>query len=625
MDQPEPPVSGTLPPPAAAVPRAAQRVSAHLTRYVALYAFATVWLLMVMLFPTIDTTQDGPSDLRADGAGSELTTEPAGPDSATADTASSVVGEAGGPAAGAGGAPGATPAAARTGSGSGAVGRSGPAAAEASASTPGPVGAPATGTGVTRGGFECRPGVRQIPYSLYAAPCVAKFEGENGGATYRGVTKDTIKIVIRKQADSGGPNAQTVDEVNRAAGRPDRTGAINLLKTYSEYFNKTFELYGRKVVFEEFNGAGVGTEEAQSKGQENACRDANGIVSGPKAFGDVSYATSFIESQPFSECAKEYKLWVPLGAAYFPESFYQRWHPYVWNALTMECEQIGYDMAEYFGKRLMGKKARWAGDGNIPDYKTVDRALGIYVPDNDGYQRCINLEEKELAEKYNYKAKHRVNYQLDVSRFADQATSAVIQYKNAGVTTLQNSCDSISMTFLTQAADSQKWFPEWWIIGVASTDTDGNGRLYSQNQVNGHLFGMSQLGAEAKINAKDGEAYQAFKAVRPNAEPPPGFGFIYYPVVHIFNSLQAAGPTLTPENIAAGLRTMAPGGGSTAPVGTWSFVDDHTAIDDSREVYWRSDVKGYDGKNGAYLETYGGKRFLSGQWPAEEPPIYPST
>lgn len=601
------------------IPRGAQRISAHLTRYAALYAFATVWLLMVMLFPTIDTSQDASTQVSTGGNTTGIVS--GGSTDAGGDLGTAATGDASSQVAGATAAGGAgTRAGSSGGRGTGGAATQGTGGAAGAGA---PSGASATGTGVTRGGFECKPGVRQLPYSVYAAPCVPKFEADNGGATYRGVSRDTIKIAIRKQADSGGPNAQTVDQVNRAAGRPDRTGAIDLLKVYGEYFNNAFELYGRKVVFEEFDGAGVGTEEAQSKGQENACRDANGIVSGPKAFGDLSYSTSFIESQPFSECAKEYKLWVPLGAAYFPEAFYQRWHPYVWNALTMECEQIGHDMAEYLGKRLLGRKAKWAGADNVPDYRTVDRALGIYVPDNDGYQRCINLEEKDLAEKYNYKPRHRVNYQLDVSRFADQATSAVIQYKNAGVTTLQNSCDSISMTFLTQAADSQKWFPEWWIIGVASTDTDGNGRLYSQTQVNGHLFGMSQLGAESKINAKDGEAYLAFKAARPKEEPPPGFGFIYYPIVHIFNSLQVAGRTLTPENIAAGLRAMPAGGSSNAAVGTWGFADDHTAIDDSREVYWRSDVKGYDGKAGAYVETYGGRRFLSGQWPAEEPPVYP--
>jgi hypothetical protein len=32
---------------------------------------------------------------------------------------------------------------------------------------------------------------------------------------------------------------------------------------------------------------------------------------------------------------------------------------------------------------------------------------------------------------------------------------------------------------------------------------------------------------------------------------------------------------------------------------------------------------GPDGKNGTYKETYNGKRFRNGEWPQEDPPIYP--
>ena len=30
-----------------------------------------------------------------------------------------------------------------------------------------------------------------------------------------------------------------------------------------------------------------------------------------------------------------------------------------------------------------------------------------------------------------------------------------------------------------------------------------------------------------------------------------------------------------------------------------------------------------ESQNGRYVETYGGKRFSDGQWPKEEPPVYP--
>ena len=65
--------------------------------------------------------------------------------------------------------------------------------------------------------------------------------------------------------------------------------------------------------------------------------------------------------------------------------------------------------------------------------------------------------------------------------------------------------------------------------------------------------------------------------------------------------------------------------------GLWSFLTgsdgrpggDHTAVDDAREVFWDGGARGFDGKPGGYIQTYGGRRFTNDQWPAETPPIYP--
>jgi hypothetical protein len=171
------------------------------------------------------------------------------------------------------------------------------------------------------------------------------------------------------------------------------------------------------------------------------------------------------------------------------------------------------------------------------------------------------------------------------------------------------------------------------MIGVALQDTDGQARTWNQNVVAGHTFGMSQLGPARLIEGKAGEAFRSWTAAFGKEKPPPGFGDLYYRTLALYQMLQAAGPILTPANIARGLRSLPPSGGSHGPFGTWGFKNDHTAIDDSREIYWRCDArdsqgactspKGFDGRGGAYIETYGGRRFLSGQWPREEPPIYP--
>lgn len=592
--------------PTAPVPRTAWRASNHMRRYMPLYVFGTLWALMIGLLPTV-THDGGNSSFASAGGPGAVATGNAGAGPTTGD-ATFAPGSSGGASGAAGGGGASTGAA---GSGSSSVAAAG--GAEAA-----PVTKVEAGTGTTAGGFDCKPGVRQIPFSDYADPCVAKYTGGNGGATYNGVSGDTIKIVIRVPSDAGGPNAQAVAKVQKQAGQATAAEALEYANEMLPLFNKTFELYGRKVVLQNFNGQGNGTDEAQSKGQEAACADANAIASSVHAFGVIRYGFGY-ESQPFAECAAQYKLYVPLGAPYFPEdTYYKRWDPYVW-AGTMECTRIAHDVAEYVGKRLGHRKAKWAGDAT---YQAQDRKFATYVPDNPGYGHCVSITQSDMKNKYNVDPGDRYNYALDVSQFPSEAERGVIQFHAAGDTTIINACDPLSTIFLTQSAKSQNWHPEWFIIGVAAQDTNGYARLWDQDEVDGHLFGLSQLGSDRKVQDKDGEAARFYKMAT-NKDMPSGAALIYYFMMQLFNQLQAAGPTLNPQNLGAATHALPPAGGANGAAGTWDFSDDHTAINDSREVYWDGSATAFNGTKGDYIETNGGKRFSSGQWPAEEPPVYP--
>ena len=142
----------------------------------------------------------------------------------------------------------------------------------------------------------------------------------------------------------------------------------------------------------------------------------------------------------------------------------------------------------------------------------------------------------------------------------------MIQFKRDGVTSLILACDPISVIFLTQSATNQGWHPEWVLIGVALTDIDNAARLYDQEQVAGHLFGMSQLGPTPKIigpNSEPGQVYKGFTG----KSMPNGTDGRYFHLTHVYNLLQAGGPNLTPASIAAGLWAAPPGGGPFYPGG----------------------------------------------------------
>lgn len=571
------------------------RVSYHVRRHLPLYALVAIFALIVVLVPTRNSNNQSASDLTPGGESSEFD------EFTDANT------------------PGGAKTKGDSASGADLPGGGGGDGPAGNVTGPGGPSKVLVGQGTTVGGFACKAGVRQLPWSTYANPCVAKFTGNNGGTTYRGVDAKTIKIAVRKVAVDA---ANITDEAARAQGNATRAEGLTIIKKWAGYFNKTFELYGRQVEFVEFQSrASNGIEEAQSRGQEGACADATDLAETIKAFAVVFYASGggMAETQPFAECASERKLFVPFGASYFPELYYRNWHPYVFHVLQ-ECERISKDVAEYVGKRLLNRKAKWALD---PAYKAQNRVFGTYVPDNDGYQRCVKMFEDKLGKEYSGKVKTRWNYVLDVTRFPEQARQAVLKFKSDGITTLVNACDTLSTQFLTEAADDLDWGPEWFIIGVANQDSNGPARTWRQAVVNGHLFGMSQVGPTAKIEGKSGESFDSWKRAFPNQEPPRGYGLIYYRTLALFMMLQAAGPILTPANIAKGLAAMPEAGGAKGAYGRWAFKGDHTAVDDSREIYWDLSKPGSDGKAGTYIETMGGRRFKTGEWPKGEPPVYP--
>ena len=93
-------------------------------------------------------------------------------------------------------------------------------------------------------------------------PCVGSFAGDNGGATYRGVTADEIDILIyvvgggwRYDVGSRGvlmrPEAKYYD-ASKPRTENDESYLVDSARTWQRYFNERFQTYGRFVHFHVF-------------------------------------------------------------------------------------------------------------------------------------------------------------------------------------------------------------------------------------------------------------------------------------------------------------------------------------------------------------------------------------
>jgi hypothetical protein len=108
----------------------------------------------------------------------------------------------------------------------------------------------------------------------------------------------------------------------------------------------------------------------------------------------------------------------------------------------------------------------------------------------------------------------------------------------------------------------------------------------------------------------------------------------YNNLVWLFDALQAAGPDLTPANMAKGVHAIPPLGAPSYAYGSWNFNEgpsgkagsgDHTAVNDARWVYWNATgISPDNNKAGTYVAVFGGKRYSVGQWPSQLPSLFTS-
>jgi hypothetical protein len=487
----------------------------------------------------------------------------------------------------------------------------------------------APGSGTTVSGIACSPGTPQFP-SPYAPPCLPKFSGDNGGATYNGVTATQILLANRVFPTTANSEATAAAAKQAGAALPQVTDQIE--QTFLNYFNKVYELYGRQVVLKNVTATSNSTLELLNQGQAQACADADTMANQLHAFGDAGIAVNLVGSGsgPFSQCAAQRKLVEFSGDAYYDETTYQQLNPYVWN-IAQDCERISTQGAEVGAKLLVGKPAIYAGDAAL---KSKVRKFGTYVPNVPAYQHCGTLYTDLLTNQYHVPA-DQVNtvfkYGLDISTFQQSAQQAIIQFKAQGVTTVVLSCDPYSAAVLTKAAAAQNYHPEWYINGAATNDLDMVGQSYDQGEVTGHLFGLSELSPSKEVTGPDSLAGKLYQQLTGHPIPP-GTDGNYGPLVSIFNSLQAAGPDLTPDNLARGLHAVPALGAPDFQYGSWNYAigpsgqpgsGDHTAVADARLVYWDGKATSpVNQKQGTYVEVFPGKRFANGTWPATMPPLF---
>jgi hypothetical protein len=496
---------------------------------------------------------------------------------------------------------------------------SGPAAAAVT-----PAAAPGT-PGRAVSGVRCAPSVRQVPFSKYAPICEPAWHGNNGGATANGVTATTITLVYRAAASN-------ILSLLYAEIPPSVVGtnaeAVHTMQSYIDVFNRTFELYGRKVVLRAYQGQGDFITEDQGGGLAQAEEDALTVADTLHGFADMS----LVDSSVVYDDALEQAGVVAFGLYLQDAAWYEDGTPYQYT-VGPNCTQSDRALADVLGSPAFANgKAAYAG-GALRDRR---RVVGILYPENTQATACAQQLAADLRATGHPPAAS-VGFEFDVATLATAAQNAIGQLESAGVTTVVcASCDPVSPIYFLSAAKAAHYQPE---LVVQSYFAGGTAAIdgFIQNilaKAGAESYGPSilALGSGGQVTLES-EAVRAYEMANHGslAGILPSYLWAYESLLYFFDLLQAAGPDLTPTTLhramadTAALPPSAPGGS----LGPWRFgpgqVDPSAGF---QLLRWVPSVDSpQDGKPGTFEACYGGRTFSfaapGGGVPAHQGPRCP--
>lgn len=558
-----------------------------LRRYSPFLVVLAVQLLLIGMLPSRGRVADPLAGLDTSShgsAGSFGPTDATGVDGAGGtDAAATATGQAG------------------TGPTAGAASRTGPGAAGTSASAGG------SNTPGAAGGdrSHCTPDGFQQGVTSFSAPCVPKFVGDNGGATYAGVTGEVIRAVLVR--NTFGPVVDGALAAGGLAASPEDEEAT--MRDFATFFNKHYETYGRTVEWSYYLASCD-----MSTSVECARTEARKIK---EKFDPFIVATSLAVFPAYHDELSKLGI-VNLGGWHQPAAFMQRLRPFHYDWMP-DGSRIAVSVGDYWCKKMAGKNATLAGD---PTYRALPRTLGILAPDSEEDQIVVGELVAHISRHCPTQEPLRYKYSGGFDKAGEQFANIAADLRNNRITTVVCLCDPIRPIFWTQAATNAQYFPEHLLSGMGASDHDYFGRLYDPAQWR-NAFGPGIQSAAVELSAQDdarayadvGAEYRCYACLA---------NFIWMHLATI--QLQMAGPNLNPLTLEAGTLALPPLGGYQAGAGAILVkfgAGQYTAVADSMETYYSPTAPSHiDGRPGAYVCVQPDcRRFEIGQRPPGEPKV----
>ncbi|MHB8263220.1 MAG: ABC transporter substrate-binding protein [Acidimicrobiales bacterium] len=438
--------------------------------------------------------------------------------------------------------------------------------------------------GTTVGGYLCKPGRRQVPWSVYAPYCVPKWSGNNGGTTDKAdplaVTAKTINVSVN-YASNGGLCPMLASMENKAiASEPLFKKMVN---TYVALFNKEFELWGRKVVIKYFNGQGCYASELLGQDQSQAEADAQTAAS-LHAFADMS---EMFSAAPYDTALAQKKI-IAIGGEFMPHSWFAQNAPYEYSTIA-SCSKFMQSVVDVVKNSVHGLPAIYAGNKS---YQHEPARIGLIYPDAAFLAPCAKEATNELEAAHVPVAATFVYSIANFGSVASESTAVMADFRSKGVTAVVCACDPITPAWMANAAAAQNYYPEW----IPMTLGDGITRGIMSSSADKAEWAHAITAFVQTTPPQDQEYTLAYKLATGRRLSKlinvVTAGGVYGSILLLFSALQQAGPNLTPQTFQRGVWSLPPSV-QNASMGGWAFLPGHYTTPSNFQIsYWSNNARG---------------------------------
>ncbi len=485
------------------------------------------------------------------------------------------------------------------------------------------------------------PGLGNLPPSTYqcvagrqtedplSPTCVPFYQGDNGGATYQGVSAKEVRIIlyyepygsINTSQGTSTPPYNTIIDTDLPP-KPNEHPSVSTARGWSKYFGTRYAAYNRHVrIYVQF-----GSYDSQSQTSAGTqTQDAALAYAKIKPFAVINYA-QFGNGTFYNNYMAEHGVLNFGSIAVRPAKFYSSSPGRQWG-YGPPIEYRAAQYANFVCTSLNGKTAKDVGAGSTGIANGTPRKYGFLYTTDPAFEEITeqakisrDLVKRQCGITPALEQSYAKNsFSVDNGTTPRSATNVALAMQQAGITTVL--WPAGYEVKISSAFKNLNYFPEI-ILGDDDQQASTQGGGFQDPAAWDHAWIVSSQTYDPPPNDSICvKSYRTADQQSPAADVTQFACETYNDLRQLYTGIQVAGPNLSPEAVDQGFHAIPLVESTNPQLPTCYYLPkDYTCVKDSVIQHWDSTgrTESNSRTQGCWRMVGNGKRYLPGKFPGTD-------